>query len=249
LIRSQVPGPNSAAGALEQETVSLLLTAKASLGFLPVGDVLNRGDEMGWLAIRTGHQRNIHQAPQHLAIGFEVALLDGVGRALACQEEPHRLLLRTHVLRVRADLDRIPDQILSRCLEQVRERAVYPNPSAVQRDQRQPHPGMLEGAVQLFVLASLAQLSLPPQGGFPAKLDLRDHRRRKILQQSNVPLRPQPWHAVDDTQAPQHVSLAVDQGHSGVGHPAQFSEGLTVSQQRMTPRVLYQEGLPGAGHG
>jgi hypothetical protein len=67
---------------------------------------------------------------------------------------------------------------------------------------------VLERAVQLLLVIAVTYLGLKTLGHLPTELDLGDHRGRKILQQRNVPLRPQPWRAVDDTETAQHVALA-----------------------------------------
>ncbi len=112
-----------------------------------------------------------------------------------------------------------------------------------------PTPDVLEAAVELLLTFPPARA--PPAAARPSRvrssISVAD-RRRQVLQQGDVPLRPEPRRFVDHAQGSDGVALASDQRHAGVRDPAQLPDDGVVPEQRMTPGILQHQRLSGGDH-
>jgi hypothetical protein len=101
-------------------------------------------------------------------------------------------------------------------IEHITEGAVDPKPAAIGRDESHPHAGVLEGAVELVLAFPASPLSRTALGDLGAQLDLGHHRSGQILEQSDIPLGPEPRRLIDHAEAANHLTFTSDQRDAGV---------------------------------
>src|SRR5918995_5888615 len=86
LTRLQIPRPASQVGQSLCGIQRSLASSQRCLGLLALGDVLNLGDEVEWLALRIPHEGNAQRSPHRVAVSVEEALLQVVPGELAFQD-------------------------------------------------------------------------------------------------------------------------------------------------------------------
>ena len=186
-VGDQIPVGNCFVRRLGQQTMALLTHPERCIGELSIGDVLDGGHEMARLPIGGRDQGNVYQCPYDLPRRPDVPLLHGIGPALAGQQEPQGLEMGGRVIRVGPGLGGEPDQLIPGHTQDLTDRLVDPEPAAIGREKRHPHPGVLEAAVELLLTLPLALLGLPALGDFGAQLDLGCHRGRQVLEEGEIP--------------------------------------------------------------
>src|SRR6185437_8594112 len=101
---------------------------------------------------------------------------------LTSKEKPAGFSIGGDVVGIGAGLSRKSDQFAGRGFEELRQRAVYSEPSPVQSDEADPDPNLFDAAVQLLLGVPAPQLCLTTIGNLLAQLDLGNGRSCKVLQ-------------------------------------------------------------------
>ena len=175
-------------------------------------------------------QRHRRHDPARLALDDQPLLRD-VARALAGEEEAHRLRVGAPVERVGLRVRRTVDQRLGRGAEQLGQGAIDPEPATV---------GLHQAHRQRRGLEHLGGGIAGRRLGTP-DLDLGRHARGQVLEQRDVARRPDARQGVDHAERAHRGAAGDPERHAGVGDPAELPDRGVGAHDRVAAGVLDDE--------
>ena len=134
------------------ERVVERLAGEPLLGLLAIGHVLDLSDQVaGRAVLAVVDRRDVERDPDRMAVGVDVPLLRPVAVALSLDQITQRVQVRVDVVGVGDLAESLADQFVPGVARELAERAIDPLKAAVGRDDRHPHPAVVEGPAEALL--------------------------------------------------------------------------------------------------